>query len=103
MSTRAEQYRAESQKTGKSKSKRARPTRSRSKRRSRTDDAAHVSKKSTYALEEGTKKRSRKSTRKSANRSKPDTGLIGRAELVRGTPTARYRRSRASSARSAPA
>jgi hypothetical protein len=49
----------------------------------------HAAKKATYAYEENN---SRKSSRKSANRAKPDAGLTIREEFRRTTPQARHDR-----------
>lgn len=67
--------------------------------------AAHESKragaKATYAQEAPSKsgRASRKSTRGSANRSKPDTNLVLRAERKVRAPTSRARRARARATR----
>lgn len=98
MATRAEQYRAEEQRKGKRKVRSGRskpgvpgPKRTRAKK--------HAAKKATYALEETKGKRpSRKSTRKAANRMKPDAGLNRREELQKGSPENRYEKSAARSA-----
>lgn len=92
MATRAEQYRAEQQRTGKKKvrSGRSKPgvpegARSRAK--------PHAAKKATYALEESKGRPTRKSTRKAANRMKPDAGLNRREELQKGSPEKSYEKS----------
>jgi hypothetical protein len=62
----------------------------------RTRAKKHAGRKATYALEDRTSGRpSRKSTRKSANRSKPDASLNAREALQKGSPAARYRKARA--------
>jgi hypothetical protein len=100
MATRSEQFHANEQRRGEAPEERDRRAakskpgvppseRSRSKK--------HAEKKATYALEESTAgaKPSRKSTRKSANRAKPDTNLTLRESLQKGSPEARYRKTSA--------
>ncbi len=96
MATQAEQHRAEEQRTnraprvrqGRSKPGVAPKVRARAKK--------HAEHKATYALEETNGKRpSRKSTRKSANRSKPDAALNAREQLQKGSPEQRARKARA--------
>jgi hypothetical protein len=102
MATRAEQFHAESQRTGKSSN---RTRRDRSKpgispaRRSR--EKAHSAKKATYALEQTASgaRPSRKSTRKSANRAKPDASFNRVEEQRKGSPESRYRKARARASR----
>ena len=55
----------------------------------------------TYAYEAPSAdgQRSRKSTRGSANRAKPDAAFNAREELVKGSPTSLYRKQRAKIAR----
>jgi hypothetical protein len=90
MATRSERQRAASQRT---KHKEKTPTRpraadSRRKRRS--------SRKATYALEAPRKGRpSRKSSRKSANRAKPDAAFNITETVRKGAPTQLYRKARA--------
>lgn len=100
MATRSEQFHAEEQRRGESAEERDRRE-ARSKpgaplsERSRAKK--HAEKKATYALEETADgaQPSRKSTRKSANRAKPDANLTLRASLQKGSPEARYRKSSA--------
>lgn len=63
----------------------------------RTRDKKHAARKATYALELSAPATtpSRKSTRKSANRSKPDTGFNLREMLLKGSPEARFARTAA--------
>lgn len=78
MATRSEQYKANAQRTGAAKAKkakRAKASKPGSPLASRSRNKKGASKKATYALEEQKGRPSRKSTRKSANRSKPDAGL----------------------------
>jgi hypothetical protein len=90
MATRSEQFRADAQRTGKKKKRKnpeaKKPTRAKS----------HAAKKATYALEEaGGKRPSRKSSRKSANRAKPDSGLNIREEIQKGSPERAYEKAAA--------
>lgn len=93
MATRSEQFKSEEQRQRQGapakQAKRAKPPESR--------ERDHAGQKATYAFEpeaaDGS--RTRKSTRKSANRAKPDAALNGREALQKGSPTARYRRSAA--------
>ena len=102
MATRAEQFHADEQRSGQASSRRRRgqtkpgvPT----KKRSRAKE--HAAKKAPYALEVTTDggRPSRKSTRKSANRAKPDTAFNATEELQKGSPESRYRKGRARLAR----
>ncbi len=98
MSTKSEQYRAEEQRKGPATAKR---NRSGSKpgvapaKRSRSKTRA--GKKATYAYEptQAGKRPSRKSSRKSANRSKPDAAFNIGEEIAKTRPTARFRKDRA--------
>ena len=113
MATRAEQYRATEQR--KKSVKAAKKKKSKAKRRSSSAaavearDKKHAEKKATVALEattngDGTpaKKRSRKSTRTSANRGKADAPLNIRDELKRSSPENRYAASAPSKRRARP-
>jgi hypothetical protein len=92
MATRSEEYRSNEQRSGRAKKKTAKKAtgtpRSRAKK--------HAGRKATYALEDtGSAKPSRKSTRKSANRAKPDASLNVRETLQKGSPESRFRRAKA--------
>jgi hypothetical protein len=99
MATRSEQYRAAAERHGEAdQSVRKRPSRSKPgsppAKRARSKKAA--GRKATYALEPTRARRpSRKSTRKSANRSKPDTNLTLREGRAKGSPKARARKANA--------
>jgi hypothetical protein len=88
MSTRAEKFKADAQRTG-------------SVPPSATTEAApqaphgHAAKKATYARETQPEngQPSRKSTRKSANRAKTDTGEARAEQMRQNTPEAQYARS----------
>jgi len=101
MATRSEQFHANEQR--KSAKSRMRPGRTKPgvapKNRSRAKD--HAGKKATFALEttEAEKRPSRKSTRKSANRAKPDSTFNAVEELRKGSPESRFRKDRAQAAR----
>jgi len=71
------------------------------KRGSRSAFMKHAEKKATYAFEVAAAdgRHSRKSTRGSANRAKPDTNFNLREALLKGSPEARFRKARARSAR----
>jgi hypothetical protein len=101
MATRSQQFRAEAQRrksAPKAKSKRS-PAPVREKGTVRSDQ--HAGKKASYALEASAPdgRRSRKSTRGSANRMKTDATLTLRESLVKGSPEAKFRKSRAKSVR----
>jgi hypothetical protein len=90
MATKAEQARAETARTG-AGAKRSR------KRSAATKRAGHTESKATYAREgrDAKGRASRKSTRGSSNRAKPDAALNIREELVMASPTSRARHDRA--------
>ena len=95
MTTRAEQFRATQERRGPSKAaKRASGSKPGLAPRDRSRDKPHAAKKATYALELTSGRPSRKSTRKSANRSKPDAAFNLREQLTRGSPEERFRKSR---------
>jgi hypothetical protein len=101
MATRAEQYRADAQRrNGKGKKKKLRPGRSKpgAPPGSRSRASKHAARKATYALETSPR-RSRKSTRKSANRAKPDTAFNVREEMTKGSPEMRAAKARARATR----
>jgi hypothetical protein len=102
MATRSEQFRANQERKH---SKNAPPTRSAAAKHTPTTAQSrrteHARKKATYALEiaEKGQRSTRKSTRKSANRSKPDATFNILESFVKGSPEARFRRARAQSKR----
>ena len=97
MATRAEQFRAQVQRSSKKKAKRS----VQPKAPARSDRAGRkltrTSSKSSYALEQPAAdgRRSRKSTRGSSNRAKPDTNFNLREALIKGSPEARFRKAKA--------
>ncbi len=99
MATRAESRRAEEQRHGITPKarKRARAKKTRAQKLGAPHPATHAGAKATYALEIPSKKgrASRKSTRASANRSKPDSNLVLREGRRKGSPESRSRRARA--------
>lgn len=97
MATKAEQFKAENERTHKPKAG-IRPKRSKpgAPAAARTKDKKHAAKKATYALEEtDAKKPTRKSTRKTANRSKADSARNITEQVKKDSPTARARKSAA--------
>ena len=88
MATKSEQFHAEEQQTGNDKATRE----GRSKPGIPEGDR---SRDKTYALEETSGQPSRKSTRKSANRAKPDASLNLREALQKGSPEAKFRKAKA--------
>ena len=101
MATRSEQFRATEARHGQSEGaaqRRAARSKPGATSEQRSRSKVHADKKATYALEPATSGRpSRKSTRKSANRSKPDTAFNLTEQLKKGSPEARFRRARAQS------
>jgi len=103
MATRAERDHASQQKRGptaKAKKRRA----ARKGRREKFESphpTAHAGAKASYAIERPSMKgrTSRKSTRDSANRAKPDTNFNLREEMVKGSPESRFRKARAQAGR----
>ncbi len=88
MATRSETFRADEQRKGRA---RASKKPSESKKPSRAKQ--HAGRKATFALEDGdSKKKSRKSSRKSANRAKPESTLEIREQMQRSTPEAVHER-----------
>jgi hypothetical protein len=88
MSTKSQQFRAEEQREHANRnvqSERTRPDPT-------TNESERAGKKATYALEETAGRRSRKSTLKSANRSKPDAGMNIREEFRASSPKERHTR-----------
>src|SRR5262252_5383376 len=96
MATRSEQFRAMQSRRGQSKAarkKRAMSSKPGIAASDRSREKVHAGKKATYALETVTTARpTRKSTRKSANRSKPDAAFNLREELQKGSPQERFRK-----------
>ncbi len=104
MATKAEQFHAEEQRLhrGKKHGKNASGSKPGSKPSVRSAKRKHAGKKATHAIEPTTAKGtrpSRKSTRKSANRAKPDATFNLQEEQRKGSPTARFRKSSARSSR----
>jgi hypothetical protein len=103
MATRSEQQHAEEQRrgprdTGKNKKANRSKPGSRPKDRQRTKK--HAEQKATHVIEPDRKGRpSRQSTRKSANRAKPDASLNRREEMQKGSPDSRFRKSSAGAGR----
>lgn len=98
MATKAEQAHAEVQRRGPAGGRRKlRPGRGKpgTSPRDRSRASKRVAKKATYAFEGGGGRPSRRSTRKSANRAKPDASLNLTEQLVKGSPEARFRRAKA--------
>ena len=103
MATRAESARAASQRHGITPKarKRAKAKKSRAEKFGAPHPSGHAGAKASYALEVPSKKgrSSRKSTRSSANRSKPDTNLNLREEITKRSPETRFRKARAKASR----
>src|ERR1044072_53536 len=100
MATRSEQFHADTQRRcERDEQRRRRAARSKPgvAPSDRSRSKKHAEKNATYALEEPSNGAppSRKSTRKSANRAKPDASLNIRESLQKGSPEARYEKSRA--------
>ncbi len=85
MSTRAEQFKSDAQRTGDSEAA-AKPA--------AHEPSGSAAKRATYAREEqsATGQPSRKSTRKSANHAKTDTGALRAEQMKQNTPEARFAR-----------
>jgi hypothetical protein len=90
MATKAERAHAENQRTGAAAKRK-------SKRSSAKKRAGHTESKATYAREgrDAKGRASRKSTRASSNRAKPDAAMNIREELVMSSPASRARHARA--------
>lgn len=99
MSTKAEEFRYWTERSGPKKAKSppgprrdvpvdtAQPGVSATARRApRGEDAPRVAKKAAYALEQSKTKPSRKSTRKAGNRQRTDTKMQAQARTARGRP-----------------
>jgi hypothetical protein len=92
MATRAEQFRSNTQRTGRAKHKSTR----KAKRALWSREKSHAATKATHAMEAGG---SRESTRGSANRAKPDAAFNLTEELKKGAPQSRARKMRAKTKR----
>jgi len=81
--------------------KRSRAKKTRAEKLGAPHETKHAAKKASYALEAPSKdgRVSRKSTRSSANRAKPDSNLTLREQRQKGSPTARARKARARASR----
>jgi len=88
MATKSEQFRAEEQRQAHV----AKAQAARSKPDTQSNESERAGKKATYAFEQTAGTPTRKSTRKSANRAKPDASLTLRQEMVASSPTERFRR-----------
>ena len=103
MATRAEKEHANKQRRGptpKAQKRRA----ARKERREKFESlhpTRHAGAKASYAIERPSKegRASRKTTRDSANRAKPDTNFNLREEMVKGSPESRFRKARTQAAR----
>ena len=98
MATKSEAFRASEQRRGRGAKTRPGRTKPGVAPEERSQDKEHAAKKATYALEVSattSERPSRKSTRKSANRSKTDAALTSREALQKGTPEQRYRKAHA--------
>lgn len=91
MSTKAEQQRQSQQRANRAANRSRAATSKRAARSASSVNKTRVSQKASYAQEPGPKGASRKSTRKSANHSRPDAGLHGRKEQEITSPSSRYR------------
>jgi hypothetical protein len=97
MATRAEQFRTEEQRQSNRKTARPSQAKKRPAIAERSAGSRAVPSNASYAFERPAAdgRRSRKSTRDSANRAKPDTNLNLRESRVKGSPEARFRKQRA--------
>ena len=96
MATRAEEFKSASERTAKPKSGiRAKRSKPGVPTGERVKAKKHAQKKATYALEETAGKATRKSTRKAANRAKPDSAFNITEQVKKDSPTARYRKAAA--------
>ncbi len=103
MATRSEQTHAEEQRKGPrdtKKNKRVNRSKPGARPSDRTPSKSHAASKAPYALEpERAGRPSRESTRKSANRAKPDTNLTLREERSKSSADTRFRKSSAGKTR----
>jgi hypothetical protein len=96
MATRSQQFRAQTQRDAAHAHTAAKASAAHA-----AGDGGHIEKKATYAAEEGVAldERSRKSTRKSANRAKTDATMIHAAQMKESTPQSSHDRSEAQASR----
>jgi hypothetical protein len=101
MATRAEQFRAETQRRSSVPKKKAKRSPAPPRAKGTARSVQHAAKKASYALESSAPdgRRSRKSTRGSANRMKTDSALNIRESLIKGSPEAKFRKARAQGVR----
>jgi hypothetical protein len=90
MATKAEEFRAEAQRSGAKRAKA--PDKPAPEPRLSHNDARRLDRKSAYAIEQTGKRASRKSTRGSSNRAKPDSALRITARVRNASPEARAQR-----------
>jgi hypothetical protein len=97
MATRAEQFRTQMQRESTREAKRSPQTRKPPRGDAAVTKPRRTPRHASYALElpAADGRRSRKSTRDSANRAKPDTSFNLREALVKGSPEARFRKANA--------
>ena len=101
MPTRGEQFRYEQERTNNKGGAKSASKQSHKKGVVVRTGSGHVGKKATYAEEPKREHGppSRKSSRKSANRSKPDSNLNLREEMQKGSPESTFRKTRAKRSR----
>ncbi len=104
MATKAEAQHADTQRRGPTAKtrKRARARKTTSEKGGTSHESKRAAEKATYALEPTGpvgQRPSRKSTRASANRSKPDANLKRREDRAKRAPTNRLRKARAAASR----
>lgn len=104
MATKAEQFHAEEQRRGGGGARRGKNksgSKPGSPPRARSPEKTHAGKKATHALERTAKgqRPSRKSTRKSANRAKPDATFNRQEQQRKGSPEARFHKAAARASR----
>jgi hypothetical protein len=98
MATRSEQHRAEEQRRGpRNTKKNKKGSKPGSPPKDRLRSKKHAGQKATHAIEADRAGRpSRESSRKSANRAKPDASLNHREEMKKGSADSRFRKANAS-------
>jgi hypothetical protein len=101
MATRAERFRSEEERRHPAGKGKAPTSKRKPKKAAFSRDKAHVRAKATYALETTPtgQRASRKSTRASANRAKPDSGFNLTEEKKKASPQARARKAQAKRSR----
>lgn len=101
MATRSEQHHAEEQRRGGANKTRAKRSKPGVAPKNRSRAKPHAARKATYALEHTAsgQRPSRKSSRKSANRAKADSGLTLTDALRKGSPASRFRKAQARASR----